>query len=278
MGFLDKVERGLEKVVTSFFRGNSTSEIKPVELTTALRNEMDRGILPISEGRSLAPNDFVVTLSEKDFETARGWGSTVVNELAKVTAEHATSQGYSVQSDIMIHFVADPNFKIGEMDINGSIKDAGSKPAASAPVREPAPRPSGAAPMQNAAAAAPKTTAQPRPTSQPKPQPSSPAIPKQAILEVDGQRYALHHHSIVLGRSASTDIPVDDSGVSRQHVRVETRGESTYVVSDLGSTNGTYVDGKKISAETRIFDGSIINIGQTKIVFRLITPNNGDRA
>lgn len=145
MGFLDKVERGLEKVVTSFFRGTSTSEIKPVELTTALRNEMDRGILPISEGRSLAPNDFVVSLSEKDFETAKGWGSSVVNELAKVTAEHASTQGYSVQSDIMIHFVSDPNFKVGEMEINGSIKDASSKPAASAPVREPAPKPSGAA-------------------------------------------------------------------------------------------------------------------------------------
>lgn len=277
MGFLDKVERGLEKVVTSFFRGKSTSAIKPVELTTALRNEMDRGILPISEGRSLAPNDFVVSLSEADFETAKGWGTAVVNELARVTAEHATTQGYSVQSDIMIHFVADPNFRIGEMEINGSIKDATSKPAASAPVREPAPRPSGAAPMSDPSEA-PKTTAQPRSVAPAKPRPSAPAIPKQAILEVDGQRYALHHHSIVLGRSASTDIPVDDSGVSRQHLRVETRGESTYVVSDLGSTNGTYVDGKKISSETRIFDGSIINIGQTKIVFRLITPNNGERA
>ncbi|MNW66071.1 FHA domain-containing protein [Glutamicibacter halophytocola] len=80
-----------------------------------------------------------------------------------------------------------------------------------------------------------------------------------------------------MGRSASTDIPVDDSGVSRQHIRVETRGKTNFVVSDLGSTNGTYVDGKKISAETPIFDGSVITIGQTKIVFRLITSTNGGR-
>ena len=231
---------------------------------------------PLAPEASASTNS-ATSLSEKDFETAKGWGSSVVNELAKVTAEHASTQGYSVQSDIMIHFVADPNFKIGEMDINGSIKDAGSKPAASAPVREPAPKPSGAAAIPSEPAA-PKTTAQPRPASRPKPEPTAPSIPKQAILEVDGERFALHHHSIVLGRSASTDIPVDDSGVSRQHVRVETRGQNTYVVSDLGSTNGTYVDGKKISAETRIFDGSIINIGQTKIVFRLITTNNGDHA
>ena len=79
MGFLDNVERGLEKVVTSFFRGTSTADLKPVELTTALRNDMDRGIMPISEGRSLAANDFVVSLSTKDYNTAKGWGQGVVN-------------------------------------------------------------------------------------------------------------------------------------------------------------------------------------------------------
>lgn len=271
MGFLDNIERGLEKVVTSFFRGTSTADLKPVELTTALRNEMDRGILPISEGRSLASNDFVVSLSTKDFETAKGWGSAVVNEMAKVTAEHATAQDYSVHGDIMIHFVSNEDFKPGEMEISGSVKESSANAAASAPAKnQPADSP--------AEVAAPRTTAQPRPAVRPIAEIPNKPMQKQAILEVAGQRYALHHHSIVLGRSASTDIPVDDSGVSRQHVRVETRGKTSFVVTDLGSTNGTYVDGKKISAETRIFDGSIITIGQTKIVFRLITSTNGGRA
>ncbi|PQZ97696.1 hypothetical protein CQ010_15375 [Arthrobacter sp. MYb211] len=274
MSFLDNVERGLEKVVTSFFRGTSTADIKPVELTSALRNEMDRGILAISEGRSLAPNDFIVSLSDKDFATAKSWGSPVVNEMAKVTAEHAVSQGYSVQGNIMIHFVNSQELKPGEMEVSGSIKDSSANPVASAPVKAKAPKPQQ---DQGAAAADPKTTAQPRPT----PPPAAPAaapLPKQAVVEVNGQRFALHHHSIVLGRSASTDIPVDDTGVSRQHVRFETKGKGAYAVTDLGSTNGTYVDGKKISGETRILDGSIITIGQTKIVFRLITPSNGGRA
>jgi len=269
MGFLDNVERGLEKVVTSFFRGTSTADLKPVELTTALRNEMDRGILPISEGRSLAPNDFVVSLSTKDFETAKSWGRAVVNEMAKVTAEHATSQDYSVQGDVMIHFVSKQDFKPGEMEINGSVKETSSHVVASAPVKTPM-----AKPVEQAS---PRTVAQPRPNVRPINEIPKAPPQKQAILEVAGQRFALNHHSVVLGRSASTDIPVDDSGVSRQHIRVETRGKTNFVVSDLGSTNGTYVDGKKISAETPIFDGSVITIGQTKIVFRLITSTNGGR-
>ncbi|MGO2327452.1 FhaA domain-containing protein [Glutamicibacter arilaitensis] len=271
MGFLDNVERGLEKVVTSFFRGTSTADLKPVELTTAIRNEMDRGIMPISEGRSLAANDFVVSLSSKDYNTAQGWGRGVVNEMAKVTAEHAVAQDYSVRGDVMIHFVSKGDFKPGEMEIASSVKESSARPVASAPAKRPATTP--AAPV-----AAPKTTAQPRPTVRPIAGIPNKPMQKQAILEVAGQRFALNHHSIVLGRSASTDIPVDDSGVSRQHVRVETRGKTSFVVTDLGSTNGTYVDGKKISEETRIFDGSIITIGQTKIVFRLITANNGGRA
>ncbi|WP_404288349.1 FhaA domain-containing protein [Glutamicibacter arilaitensis] len=274
MSFLDNVERGLEKVVTSFFRGTSTADIKPVELSSALRNEMDRGILTISEGRSLAPNDFIVSLSDKDFATAKAWGSPVVNEMAKVTAEHAVSQGYSVQGNIMIHFVNSQELKSGEMEVSGSIKDSSANPVASAPVKAKTP-----APQQERAAStpSPKTTAQPRPTPPPAAPVASP-LPKQAVVEVNGQRFALHHHSIVLGRSASTDIPVDDTGVSRQHIRVEEKDRGTYAVTDLGSTNGTYVDGKKITGETRILDGSIITIGQTKIVFRLITPSNGGRA
>lgn len=274
MSFLDNVERGLEKVVTSFFRGNSTADIKPVELTTALRNEMDRGILAISEGRSLAPNDFVVSLSTKDFDTAKAWGSPVVNEMAKVTAEHAVAQGYSVQGKIMIHFVNSQELKAGEVEVAGSVKDSSANPVASAPVKPQAPK---AEPTPVAATPTPQTTAQPRPTAKPA-APAAAPLPKQAVVEVNGQRFALNHHSIVLGRSASTDIPVDDTGVSRQHIRVEQKSPGSYIVTDLGSTNGTYVDGKKISAQTRILDGSIITIGQTKIVFRLITPSNGGRA
>lgn len=271
MSFLDNVERGLEKVVTSFFRGNSSAAIKPVELTTALRNEMDRGILAISEGRSLAPNDFLVHLSTDDYETAKGWGSAVVNEMAKVTAEHAMTQGYSVQDDIRIHFVAEEAHRRGEFEIDATIKEGSTGAAASAPVTSPPP----AAPVRSAAPD--KTTAHPRATAPSRPKPAPPApTAKQAVLEVAGHRYALHHPSIVLGRSAATDIPIEDPGVSRQHFRVEKRG-SDYVVMDLGSTNGTFVDGRKVAGEVRLADGSVISLGKTKVVFRLVTQVPGGR-
>lgn len=273
MSFLDNVERGLEKVVTSFFRGNSSAAIKPVELTTALRNKMDRGIMAISEGRSLAPNDFVVRLGADDYETAKAWGAGVVSEMAKVTAEHAVRQGYSVQDDIHIHFVSDAEHRRGEFEIDATIKQGSEHAAASASVKTPpAPRAPEPSPVDPPA----QTMAQPRPQAA-RTAPAAAPLPKQAVLEVDGQRYALHHPSVVLGRSASTDIPIEDPGVSRQHFRVEQR-QGRYVVVDLGSTNGTYVDGRKVAGEVAVGDGSVISLGKTKVVFRLINQKSGGQA
>ncbi|GAB3621311.1 DUF3662 and FHA domain-containing protein [Glutamicibacter endophyticus] len=270
MGFFDNVERGLEKVVTGFFRGNSTAEIKPVELTTALRNQMDRSILAISEGRSLAPNSFTVALNQRDFETAKSWSSVIVQEIATVTADHASSQGYNLQGEVRIRFTLDDELRPGEREISADFQDV-AKPAANP---APAPRPAAKPAPQPQANPATQTVAQPRPV----PHPPAAPVAKQAIVEVAGERYAVHHHSIVLGRSNSSDIPVDDAGVSRQHVRIETHANEEFTATDLGSTNGTYIDGKKISSATQIFDGTVITIGQTKIIFRLITPKQGGAA
>ncbi|WP_347038633.1 FhaA domain-containing protein [Glutamicibacter halophytocola] len=99
------------------------------------------GFCQSAKGADLAPNDFVVSLSTKDFETAKSWGRAVVNEMAKVTAEHATSQDYSVQGDVMIHFVSKQDFKPGEMEINSSVKETSSHVVASAPVKTPMAKP-----------------------------------------------------------------------------------------------------------------------------------------
>ena len=46
---------------------------------------------------------------------------------------------------------------------------------------------------------------------------------------------------------------------------------------DLGSTNGTFVDGRKVAGEVRLADGSVISLGKTKVVFRLVTQVPGGR-
>jgi pSer/pThr/pTyr-binding forkhead associated (FHA) protein len=89
------------------------------------------------------------------------------------------------------------------------------------------------------------------------------------VLEVEGQRYSVNADSIVLGRSSEADIVVDDTGVSRRHLEIRRSQGRVYAV-DLGSTNGSYVNGERVNGSAELLDGSTITMGRTRIVFRML--------
>lgn len=96
------------------------------------------------------------------------------------------------------------------------------------------------------------------------------------VLEFGGNRRTLQEGSTVIGRSASADITLPDTGISRKHVEI-VRSGSRYIARDLGSTNGTSVDGEQLSgahAEAELRDGSLIALGSARLRFRL---DAGDR-
>ncbi len=68
-----------------------------------------------------------------------------------------------------------------------------------------------------------------------------------------------------IGRGGDADIRIDDPGVSRHHAEI--RIGSDVILRDLGSTNGTYVNGTLI-AEQPLRDGAVITIGSTNLTFR----------
>ncbi|MBD4579353.1 DUF3662 domain-containing protein, partial [Xanthomonas citri pv. citri] len=77
MGLLDNLERGLERAVRSAFSAGGPRAVKPVEIASALRQAMDDESFALSEGHTVAPNNYVVHFSPADFERARSWGSTL---------------------------------------------------------------------------------------------------------------------------------------------------------------------------------------------------------
>jgi pSer/pThr/pTyr-binding forkhead associated (FHA) protein len=80
----------------------------------------------------------------------------------------------------------------------------------------------------------------------------------------DGRRRGLDSRALSLGRSADNDIPLEDDFASARHARLEPRRDGVWV-SDAGSTNGTYVNGSKLSGPQRLKPGDVIRIGSTDL-------------
>ncbi len=90
----------------------------------------------------------------------------------------------------------------------------------------------------------------------------------RAVVDIDGQRHALTAARTVIGRGSDADITVADAGTSRRHVEILWDGERA-MVRDLGSTNGSRLDGRPF-AEAPLAPDSTITIGRTQIVFRVV--------
>lgn len=89
--------------------------------------------------------------------------------------------------------------------------------------------------------------------------------PGQPHLEVGGQAIALLRAVNRIGRGTDADVRVEDPGVSRSHCEIVLG--SPAIVRDLGSTNGTLVDGQRV-AQAALVDGSTLQVGTTTLVYR----------
>lgn len=90
----------------------------------------------------------------------------------------------------------------------------------------------------------------------------------QAVIDVDGQRHSLARARTVVGRGSDADITITDAGSSRKHVEILWDGERA-MMRDLGSTNGTKVNGQKVR-EAPMPSDTTITIGRTDLVFRVV--------
>lgn len=89
-----------------------------------------------------------------------------------------------------------------------------------------------------------------------------------AVVDIKGKRHSLRKGRTVIGRGSDADITVDDAGASRKHAEIIWDGTRAQV-SDLGSTNGTTLNGRALT-HALLEPDSIIDIGATRIVYRLL--------
>lgn len=218
MGFLENFEKGLERIVTGAFSKTFKSELQPIEISSAIKAEMDSKASIVSRDRILAPNTYSVRLSKADFSRMAALGNALISELTDLTTRHAVKQGFQFGAALDIKLVEDGSLNLGQVAVSSTTE---------------------------------KITVEWVPA-----------------LDAGGQRYILTKSRTSVGRDASADIQIDDSGLSRKHFEIVWDGKAAGV-RDLGSTNGTLLAGRKV-AESALAADSVISAGRTEFVFKII--------
>lgn len=95
---------------------------------------------------------------------------------------------------------------------------------------------------------------------------AEPSITTGKLVFPDGERRTLDSRTLYVGRDPQNDVPLDDEYASTRHARIEPRRDGVWV-SDAGSTNGTFVNGVKLTKAKRLAPGDVIRVGSTNITY-----------
>jgi hypothetical protein len=249
VGLLQKFEDSLDRVVNGAFAKAFKAEVQPVELASALQREVDDRASVLDRDRTVIPNVFHIELSHHDYTRLAVFKDALGSELATLVTNYAGEQHYTLLGQTRVTMGEDDELETGIFRVRSEAKaEVTSKVGV---VEAIAPEPdhgsaSGAADPAGSASSHAPSGGQPR-------------------LEVGGQAYPLARAITVLGRGTDADIRVEDPGVSRKHCEIVVGTPA--IVRDLKSTNGTFLNGEKVS-ESPLEDGAVVKIGGTSLVYR----------
>ncbi len=139
MGMLDRFEKKVESAVNNVFAKAFRSEVKPVEIASAIRRAMDDRAAAVTRGRTVVPNEFTVKLSPADLERVEDWGAeALAEEMVAAATEHAGTQHYSLVGPVHVEFTDDESFATGRFVVDSATRRGATAPAtAAASTRHP---------------------------------------------------------------------------------------------------------------------------------------------
>lgn len=229
---LQHLERRLERMVEGVFSRAFRGTLQPVEIGRRLTREMDLRRTMAPKG-TLAPNEFHIDIASTDHDRFAAIEDELVEELVMLAKEHAQVERYSFLGPVTVTLESDESFPPGKVSVLGEFT----------PGDEPY---------------------------------------RARLVLPDGRAISLGSAALTLGRLPDCGVVLADSNVSRYHAEIRpaaggghlnsagrSRGGAgtLYEVADLGSTNGTRVNGMIITVPRLLDDGDRITVGATTVVF-----------
>jgi hypothetical protein len=261
MSVLRTIESKIEGLFEGVFGRAFRTHVQPIELARKLAKEMDDH-RTVSVSRVYVPNEYTIYLSPPDRQQFGGYEDSLVGELQEYLAEHARRERYAILTAPQVLVTTDADLVVGEFGIATRLVSADTGPSGEAPPPELPLAEPGQTMIYRAPTPAPGTDTDGAPPA--------PAEREIVTLTVAGRKQEITSPRVVLGRSRACDVHVADVNISRRHAELRQEG-ATYWIIDLGSTNGTIVNGKRVERE-RLRDGDRITLGSTEILFGRSLP------
>jgi hypothetical protein len=262
MSMLKSIESRIAGLVEGTFSRAFKSEVRPVEIARKLAREMEEH-KSYSVSRMYAPNEYRVYLSPRDRERFAEEEGYLASELAGYLLEHARREDLALRSRPVVQFITDERLGLGEFGIQTRTSAPPPGDAQHQPHQEPPA--SRASPPDEGGRTMIYSTSERMAEQLQEP---ARAEQRTALLLMNGKRLVIGAAGVTMGRSRQCEVMVDDANVSRQHAEIRPRGGS-WVVTDLGSTNGSRLNGRTLEQPTVLKPGDEIELGTTTLTFTL---------
>ncbi|MGI8711704.1 MAG: FhaA domain-containing protein [Solirubrobacteraceae bacterium] len=261
MSVLKTLESKIAGLVEGTFSRAFKSEVRTVEIARKLAREMEEHKSQ-ALSHTYVPNQYRVFLSPRDRARFSEFEDSVRAELVGYLLEHARRERLVLTARPVVEFETDDRLRLGEFGIQTHV--SGPPPPDGPP---PPGEPEGAGrPGQESSGRTMIYSTAGR-VSEPLEERAR-SRQHSALLLVGGKRLVVGPGGATMGRSRQCDVMVDDPNVSRAHAEIRPRGGS-WVVTDLQSTNGSRLNGRRLEQPEVLKPGDEIELGTTVLTFEL---------
>ncbi|HET8571531.1 MAG TPA: DUF3662 and FHA domain-containing protein [Candidatus Limnocylindria bacterium] len=248
MGILSRVEAFLERLFEAP-AGRLGARLQPVTLGKRLERAMDTN-KSFRDNGVVVPNRYDVHLNPADFASFASYRTSLEDDLGHELLARARRERYSLVARPRVTITSDPSTRRGDVRIAANVADEEGER-----LRDDRPMPAGSDTMVFTPPAS-----------------ATPESALRAYLLVRPERGApvqfdLGGALISIGRASDNDVIVDDPLVSRHHCQLKLQ-HGAYSFADLGSRNGSFVNGQPVS-QVALGPGDRIQIGDTEIEFQV---------
>lgn len=234
-----------------FFTRVFRSGLQPVEVGRRILREMAEG-KTLSVNRVYAPNDFRIEIGPEDYERFAPMEPGLVREFSDLVIEQAKQNRWNLMGAPRIAFAEVGSLRKGEFRVEAALAADPDRAAPRASTR-PASDPGATAAIATADADRLGLAR---------------AGAQLVVLDDTGtekDRISITNPPVGIGRLSTNDVVLSDPNVSRRHAELRRDGDRWTLV-DLGSTNGTVVNGK-LAKEHELKDGDRLSFGTSELIF-----------